>query len=151
MTMSLDRRGVVAAGLTAGAALAANSPARAQAAKPPPRLSVFVLDTRRGRPATGLKVDFSAKDGAAYKFVKTVTINATGNTDEPVFKAAEMALGDYEFNLHVAEYYLGLGVKLPSRPFLNEVPIRFSIFDVDQVFHVPVLMTPWSYITYRGS
>jgi 5-hydroxyisourate hydrolase len=150
MNVSIDRRDLVSASLSAGVALAATS-VTAQPVKPPPRLSVFVLDTHRGRPATGLKVDFSAKDPAGYKFVKTVTINATGNTDEPVFKAAEMAVGDYEFNLHVADYFRGLGVKLPSRPFLNEVPIRFSVFDVDQVFHVPVLLTPWSYITYRGS
>lgn len=151
MTIPINRRDLVAVGVAAGAQLAANSSTKAQAAKPPPRLSVFVLDTHRGRPATGLKVDFSIKDGSGYKFTKAVTINATGNTDEPVFKAAEMAVGDYEFNLHVADYYRDLGVKLPSPPFLKEVPIRFSIFATDQVFHVPVLMTPWSYITYRGS
>jgi 5-hydroxyisourate hydrolase len=145
-----DRRSLISAGAAIGAAVV-TAPASAQAAKPPPRLSVFVLDTHRGRPATGLKVDFSVKDSGVYKPVKTVVINATGNTDQPVFTAAEMALGDYEFNLHVSEYYEGLGVKLPSRPFLSEVPIRFSVFDVAQVFHVPVLLTPWSYITYRGS
>ncbi len=150
MTIVTDRRSLLSAGAILGAGLA-SSPASAQAAKPPPRLSVFVLDTHRGRPATGLKVDFSAKDGDVYKPVKSVVINATGNVDAPIFNASEMAIGDYEFNLHVAEYYTGLGVKLPSRPFLNEVPIRFSLFDVGQVFHVPVLLTPWSYITYRGS
>ena len=150
MTFVTDRRSLVSTGAVIGAGLLA-VPASAQAATPPPRLSVFVLDTHRGRPATGLKVDFSVKDGGVYKPVKTVMINATGNTDEPVFKAAEMVVGDYEFNLHVSEYYESRGVKLPTRPFLSEVPIRFSLFDVGQVFHVPVLLTPWSYITYRGS
>jgi 5-hydroxyisourate hydrolase len=150
MNVPFDRRSLVK-GASAGVALAAAGSAAAQPAKPPPRLSVFVLDTHRGRPAAGMKVDFSVKDGAGYKLVKTVTINATGNTDEPVQKAAEMVVGDYEFNLHVSDYFNGLGVKLPSRPFLSEVPIRFSVFDTSQVFHIPVLLTPWSYITYRGS
>ena len=120
--MLQTRRSLVSTGAVIGAGLVA-VPASAQAAKPPPRLSVFVLDTHRGRPATGLKVDFSVKDGGVYKPVKTVMINATGNTDEPVFKAAEMVVGDYEFNLHVSEHDESRGVKLPTRPFLSEVPI----------------------------
>jgi 5-hydroxyisourate hydrolase len=150
MANAIDRRALVSGGLAAGAVLTA-APAIGQPTKPPPRLSVFVLDTYRGRPATGLKVDFSVKEGGSYKFVKSVLINATGNTDLPVYTAAQMAVGDYEFNLHTSEYFQNLGVKLPSRPFLTEVPIRFSIFDAGQVFLVPVLLTPWSYITYRGS
>jgi 5-hydroxyisourate hydrolase len=150
MTNVIDRRALVAAGLAASAAVA-TAPASAQPAKPAPRLSVFVLDTYRGKPATGLKVDFSVREGNTYKFVKTVTIDATGNTSPPVYIADQMAVGDYEFNLHASEYFLNLGVNLPSRPFLSEIPIRFSIFDTGQVFHVPILLTPWSYITYRGS
>lgn len=98
-----------------------------------------------------MKVDFAKEEGGAYKHVKSVTINATGNVDEPALTADKMEVGDYEFTLHVAEYFRGFGVALPERPFLNKVPIRFSIFDAKQAFHIPVLLTPWSYITYRGS
>lgn len=146
-----DRRDFLAAGAAVGALAAMPGTASAQQQKKPPRLSVFALDVHSGKPAAGMRVDVSRLEGETYRLVKTVQINDTGNTDEPVFSADKMAVGDYEFLLYFAEYYNKLGVKLSSPPFLNKVPIRFSISDPKQVYHIPVLLTPWSYNTYRGS
>lgn len=147
----VGRRDFLYAALAASALAAMPRQALAQPAPKPPRLTVFALDIYTGLPAAGLRVDFSVLEGEQYRLVKTVNINSTGNVDEPVLTAEKMAVGSYEFLLYVAEYFTKLGVKLPDPPFLNKVPIRFSIFDAKQVFHVPVLLTPWCYTTYRGS
>ena len=149
-SQGFERRDFLATGAAVGALAAMPGQASAQQKKPP-RLSVFALDVHSGKPAAGLRVDFSRLEGEAYRLVKTVQINDTGNTDEPVFNADQMATGDYEFVLYFADYYSKLGVKLNNPPFLNKVPIRFSIADPKQVYHIPVLLTPWSYNTYRGS
>lgn len=147
----MNRREWLTAGAAIGALAALPGTASAQQQKKPPRLSVFALDVHAGKPAAGMRVDVSKLEGDTYRLVKSVQINDTGNTDEPVFTADKMATGDYEFLLYFAEYYNKLGVKLASPPFLNKVPIRFSIADPKQVYHIPVLLTPWSYNTYRGS
>lgn len=115
------------------------------------RLSTHVLDTTAGRPAAGMRIDFAAVDGAAVRPLKTISTNADGRTDEPLLAADAMRVGQYELRFHVAAYYRALGVALPDPPFLDIVPIRFAIFDAGAHYHVPLLCSPWSYSTYRGS
>jgi hypothetical protein len=129
LNVSIYLRGLVSASLSAGVALAASSVAAQPVKPPPPRLSVFVLDTHRGRPATGLKVDFSAKDPSGYKFVKMVTINTTGNTDEPVFKTAEMVIGDSWSLCSLAKPTLTLSIHAITQRTIRNGTIRRKTFE----------------------
>ena len=115
------------------------------------KLSTHVLDTANGRPAAGVRIDFSVLDGERYRLLKTVQTNADGRTDEPLLDAAAMAGGRYELVFHVGDYFAGLGAAMADPPFLDTVPLRFAIADPTQHYHVPLLVSPWSYSTYRGS
>ena len=113
----------------------------------PAKLSTHVLDLTRGAPAAGMVVELWRR-GAASGRLKTVTTNADGRTDAPLLVAEEMATGPYELVFHVRAYFAARGVECP---FLDDVPIRFTITDVNAGYHVPLLVTPWAYNTYRGS
>lgn len=116
------------------------------------RLSTHVLDTANGRPAAGMRIDLFKHDAAgAPALVKTVTTNADGRTDTPLLVDAACAAGTYELVFHVSAYFLSIGASLPDPPFLTTVPLRFSIADPGGHYHVPLLVSPWSYSTYRGS
>jgi len=107
------------------------------------KLSTHVLDTASGRPAAGMRIQlFSHPAGTLLRDVVT---NADGRTDAPLLTGDEVAVGEYELQFFVGEYFGG-----DSR-FLNIVPVRFSIIDPAAGYHVPLLCTPWSYSTYRGS
>lgn len=115
-------------------------------------ISTHVLDNFSGRPGAGMRIDFAVREGARWKVLKTLTTNADGRTDQPVLAAAEAALGEYELSFHVGDYYERLGTRGADPLFVDRtVPVRFSIFDVRQHYHVPMLCTPWSAATYRGS
>ena len=105
-------------------------------------LSTHVLDTARGRPAAGMKIELRSCDGG--QLLKTVTTNGDGRTDAPMLAGDEMKAGAYELVFHVGEYF-------NDRSFLDEVPVRFTISDPGAKYHVPLLVTPWAYSTYRGS
>lgn len=115
------------------------------------RLSTHVLDTSSGQPAAGMRIDFSELDGDRWKLIRTVHTNADGRTDEPLLAAEAMRTGQFELVFHVAAYFRVRGVQLPDTPFLDTVPLRFGIADRDGHYHVPLLCSPWSYSTYRGS
>lgn len=115
------------------------------------RLTTHVLDTMHGRPAAGLTIDLHALDGAAPRLLKTITTNSDGRADTPLLDGAEFRTGRYELVFHVAPYFLAHGVALPDPPFLDAVPIRFGIADAGGHYHVPLLVSPWSFSTYRGS
>lgn len=115
------------------------------------RLTTHVLDTMHGRPAVGLTIDLYALDGAAPRLLKTITTNSDGRADAPLLDGAEFRAGRYELVFHVAPYFLAHGVALPDPPFLDAVPIRFGIADPGGHYHVPLLVSPWSFSTYRGS
>jgi 5-hydroxyisourate hydrolase len=115
------------------------------------RLSTHVLDTASGRPAAGLRIDFSERDGDRWKPVRTVRTNADGRTDEPLLAADAMKRGVFQLEFHVGEYFQALGVPLSDPAFLDVVPLRFGIGDPAAHYHVPLLCSPWSYATYRGS
>ena len=115
------------------------------------RLSTHVLDTRSGTPAAGMRLEFSVLDNGAWRSLKTLRTNADGRTDEPLLAPDAMRAGEFRIVFHVAEYFRAQGVALPEPPFLDRVPIRFGIADPAAHYHVPLLCTPWSYGTYRGS
>ena len=115
------------------------------------KLSTHVLDTAHGRAAAGMRIDFSVLEGERWRLLKTVTTNADGRTDEPLLAGEAVAVGQYRLVFHVAEYFRGKDVALPEPAFLDRVPLRFGIADASQQYHVPLLCSPWSYSTYRGS
>ena len=116
-------------------------------------ISTHVLDNYIGKPGAGMRIDFSIRQGdGSWKFIKAMTTNADGRTDGPVLAPADAAVGEYELAFHVADYYAPRGTSIGDLVFLDRVvPLRFSIFDVKQHYHVPLLCTPWSCSTYRGS
>ena len=114
-------------------------------------LTTHALDTTAGKPAVDLRIDLSIREGDAWRLLKTVRTNAQGRTDAPLLDAAEMRGAQYELLFHVAEYFAARGLPHGKPPFLDEVPVRFRIADISEHVHVPLLVTPWSYSTYRGS
>jgi 5-hydroxyisourate hydrolase len=115
------------------------------------RLTTHVLDTVRGGPAAGMRIDLSRLDADARVLVATVRSNAQGRTDAALLEGDTMQRGEFELLFHVGEYFRGCGAALADPAFLDCVPIRFGIADPSAHYHVPLLCTPWSYATYRGS
>lgn len=114
-------------------------------------LSTHVLDTARGLPAAGMKIDLHRISGNEREHLTTMTTNDDGRTDSPVLPKETFATGVYELVFH-AGAYLDRTVGEASGPrFLDEIPIRFGIDDADAHYHVPLLLSPYSYSTYRGS
>jgi 5-hydroxyisourate hydrolase/2-oxo-4-hydroxy-4-carboxy-5-ureidoimidazoline decarboxylase len=115
------------------------------------RLSTHVLDTANGQPAEGVSIELFAvhADGARHKLTSRIT-NADGRTDEPLLSDASVKLGTYELLFHIGAYFRAKGHAGAGR-FLDVVPIRFTISDADGRYHVPLVCSPWSYSTYRGS
>ena len=116
-------------------------------------ISTHVLDNFTGRPGVGMRIDFSTRDkDGNWKLVKSMTTNADGRTDQPVLAPDAAAVGEYELAFHIADYYERHAPRLADPMFVDGiVPLRFAIFDVKQHYHVPMLCTPWSCSTYRGS
>lgn len=115
------------------------------------RLSTHVLDTMNGRPAAGVKIALYRLDGESRSLVKEVVTNADGRTDAPLLTGDDYRAGQYELVFRIGDYFRGLGATLPQPAFLDVVPLRFGISEVDGHYHVPLLASPWSYSTYRGS
>jgi 5-hydroxyisourate hydrolase len=115
------------------------------------RLTTHVLDTANGQPAAGMPIDFSVREGDQYRLVKTIRTNADGRADEPLLAGEAMAVGRYRLVFHVGEYFAKGGTSLADPPFLDQVPLDFAIADGAAHYHVPLLVSPWSYTTYRGS
>jgi 5-hydroxyisourate hydrolase len=113
-------------------------------------LTTHVLDLALGRPAAGMRVElWQLEDSGARALLATVTTNADGRVDAPLLAGDAFRSGTYELVFYVGEYFAaGLGA---APPFLTSVPVRFTIADLDAHYHVPLLVTPWGYSTYRGS
>jgi 5-hydroxyisourate hydrolase len=115
-------------------------------------LSTHVLDTMHGTPAAGMAVELYRTEGGAPQLVKRFVLNGDGrNPDGPLFDNASLKKGTYRLVFEVAAYFRARGVDLPDPPFLDRVSLDFGIAHVDQHYHVPLLASPWSYSTYRGS
>jgi 5-hydroxyisourate hydrolase len=116
----------------------------------PGQLTTHVLDTTQGRPAANVMVQLWRIDSAGKRtYLKTVYTTADGRTEEALLSAGEMRVGVYELLFAVGAYFAQQSLPMP--PFLDEVPIRFGLADADAHYHVPLLVSPWSYSTYRGS
>lgn len=116
------------------------------------RLSTHVLDNHAGKPAPGIQVELIELSalGEDRVIARTVT-NADGRTDQPLIGGRPLPIGRYELRFNVASYYASRNVALSDPPFLDEIPLRFAISEPENHYHVPLLVTPWSYATYRGS
>jgi 5-hydroxyisourate hydrolase len=115
------------------------------------RLTTHVLDTSAGRPAGALEVVLYRVIGKTRQELKRTVTNADGRCDEPLLAGRKMASGRYEIVFHAGRYFREAGAKLPEPAFLDEVPIRFGISDASAHYHVPLLISPYGYSTYRGS
>jgi 2-oxo-4-hydroxy-4-carboxy-5-ureidoimidazoline decarboxylase len=115
------------------------------------RLSTHVLDTAAGRPAAGVKLVLSEIGASAQSVLKETVTNADGRTDEPLIGGEPLRIGRYEIAFHIGDYFASRGFATADPPFLDVVPLRFAIAEPEGHYHVPLLATPWSYSTYRGS
>ena len=111
------------------------------------KLSTHVLDLTTGRPAAGMRIELWQLDGK-HVLLRAVTTNADGRTDTPLLASTLMVAGSYELVFFVKDYFVTHGI---DSPFLDRVPVRFAIADAAAGYHVPLLVTPWAYQTYRGS
>ncbi len=116
------------------------------------RLSTHVLDTHAGRPAAGVAVELCeiAADGAA-RVIGQATTNADGRTDKPLISGMPIPIAVYELRFAVGDYFAGRQIPISDPPFLGVVPIRFAVSEPEGNYHVPLVVTPWAYSTYRGS
>ena len=105
-------------------------------------LTTHVLDTRNGRPAAGMKIELWSVE--PRKLLQSVTTNTDGRSEQPLLLPNESFIGEYELVFHVGDYF-------GERPFLDRIPVRFTISDPTAKYHVPLLVSPWAYSTYRGS
>jgi 5-hydroxyisourate hydrolase len=117
----------------------------------PAKLSTHVLDTAHGCPAQGMQIELWSLAADPPKLLKTVRTNADGRADQPLLAAEEMRAGQYELVFFVGDYF---AAKVPGGTktrFLDRVPVRFGLADANASYHVPLLVSPWAYSTYRGS
>ncbi len=115
------------------------------------RLSTHVLDTSAGKPAKGISWTLFRIVGAERLELCSGLTNSDGRTDAPLLEGGDVLIGTYELVFEVAAYFSSNGADLSDPPFLDSIPLRFSIFDAAQNYHVPLLVSPYSYSTYRGS
>ncbi|MDG1866314.1 MAG: hydroxyisourate hydrolase [Yoonia sp.] len=113
-------------------------------------LTTHVLDTARGCPAEGLKIDLYRHDDDGRTHLKTLATNDDGRTDEQILPAGEFAIGTYELVFHAGAYLDAIGTRAEDPRFLDIVPIRFGMSEASH-YHVPLLLSPFGYSTYRGS
>jgi 5-hydroxyisourate hydrolase len=115
------------------------------------KLSTHVLDTAQGKPGAGVRVDLYALDAGGRTLLKTDSTNADGRCGAPLLEGDAMQPGKYELVFAAGDYFAAQGLVLPEPRFIDQVTIAFGIAHADQNYHVPLVVTPWSYSTYRGS
>jgi len=115
------------------------------------KLSTHVLDTAHGRPAAGVAIALYAVDGDSRRLLAEATTNADGRCDAPLLAGEALQAGRYELVFAAGDYFAAQGVDLPEPRFVDRVTIAFGVADRGQNYHVPLVVTPWSYSTYRGS
>ena len=125
-------------------------------------LSTHVLDTMHGKPAPGVRIRLYRFENSGSTLLKTTFTNADGRCSEPLLQGREMQPGRYELVFSAGDYFAALGVAAADPRFLDDIPVRFGIADtalfvttttaaIDESYHVPLVMTPWTYAAYRGS
>ena len=115
------------------------------------KLSTHVLDITQGKPGVGVKLALYAVNGAEKKLLRQGVTNQDGRCDAPLLQGDDMQAGRYELVFAAGDYFAAQGVDLPSPRFVDEVVLAFGIADVGQNYHVPLVVSPWAYSTYRGS
>ena len=114
-------------------------------------LTTHVLDTAIGRPAVGMKIALYRIENGSWDHLVTTLTNSDGRTDGPILPVDAFRAGQYELLFYAGDYFNTLRTQSESFRFLDQVPLRFGISDVDVHYHVPLLVSPFSYSTYRGS
>lgn len=115
-------------------------------------LTTHVLDTALGKPAQGLRIQLMRMNGEEAELIKTVFTNDDGRVDGgPMLSGDTFEVGQYQLLFHAGDYLKDTGAKLTDPPFLDVIPIRFGISDTTAHYHVPLLLSPYGYSTYRGS
>ncbi|MBC7683740.1 MAG: hydroxyisourate hydrolase [Bdellovibrionales bacterium] len=115
------------------------------------KLSTHVLDTTQGKPGANVNIELYAVGAGSRVLIKTERTNADGRCDAPLLEGAALQPGRYELVFAAGEYFAAQGVALPEPRFIDNVTIAFGVADASQNYHVPLVVTPWSYSTYRGS
>ncbi len=115
-------------------------------------VTTHVLDVTRGRPADGVRVElYELAGGSDRRLIADVVTNSDGRTDKPLIGAGQARAGQFELVFHAGDYFHKRRAELVDPPFLDLIPIRFGVADPKAHYHVPLLVSPWSYSTYRGS
>ncbi len=115
------------------------------------KLTTHVLDTANGRPGAGIKVELFALSGDTRRAIKTTTTNHDGRCDAPLLEGDALVTGEYELVFHAGDYFAAAGTQAPEPRFVDRVVLRFGVADASAHWHVPLLVSPWSWSTYRGS
>jgi len=115
------------------------------------RLSSHVLDTYHGRPAAGVTIELFEVGKSARALLTQAVTNRDGRPERPLIADGPLRIGTYELLFHIGDYFRSCGVTRDARPFLDQVPVRFGISEPEGHYHVPLVVTPWSYSVYRGS
>lgn len=115
------------------------------------KLSTHVLDVTQGKPGAGVKIELYADGPDGMRLLRTAVTNQDGRCDTPLLEGETMRAGEYELVFAAGDYFAAQGIVLPEPRFLDHVKIRFGIADPSQNYHVPLVVSPWSYSTYRGS
>lgn len=115
------------------------------------KLSTHVLDITIGKPGAGVAVDLYAIHSNGKTHLKSAITNADGRCDAPLLQGEEMVAGLYELVFGAGDYFASKGVEMPAPRFIDKVTIAFGIADVEANYHVPLVVSPWAYSTYRGS
>src|SRR5579885_2306897 len=106
------------------------------------RLSTHVLDTSRGKPAAGIRIELAIVEGDSRRLLRSATTNSDGRTDEPLLSGILIETGIYELTFHAGDYFRASGVEVTDPPFLDDVVIRFGVADSTANYHVPLLLAP---------
>lgn len=114
-------------------------------------LTTHVLDTARGLPAAGMLIDLFSIEGETRRHIRSLTTNSDGRTDSQILPMGEFSAGTYELVFHAGAYLDAIGTPPEDPRFLDVIPIRFGVSDDEAHYHVPLLLSPFGYSTYRGS
>ncbi|PMR73306.1 hydroxyisourate hydrolase [Billgrantia endophytica] len=115
------------------------------------RLTTHVLDTAQGRPGEGIAIEVYRLEGGQRTQLKTIVTNDDGRCDAPILEGNDFVAGEYELVFHAGDYLRRQGVVADEPRFLDVIPLRFGVADASQHYHVPLLLSPYGYSTYRGS
>lgn len=115
------------------------------------KLTTHILDTAAGKPGKNIRIELYNLQNDSWEHLKTVKTNEDGRCDGPLLEGNDLKTGQYELVFHAGEYFEEMGMDLPEPKFLDEIVLRFGVPDASEHYHVPLLVSPYSYSTYRGS